>query len=157
MKYPGDSPAFAFLLLNLALGFYNVGTIWAHEVDIFRTWALVDAASFHRVQEVHWRKLPWWVFIPVAAALAGAIALVSYHPAGSPAWGVWGALGAQLASLVLTALFWGPWQAKLSQDPLGPRSPYLARILTTHWMRTALITASGVILLLWALRLPELR
>jgi hypothetical protein len=30
-----------FLLLNLALGFYNVGTIWAHEIDIFRSWKLV--------------------------------------------------------------------------------------------------------------------
>ena len=27
-----------FLVLNLALAFYNVGTIWAHEVDIFRSW-----------------------------------------------------------------------------------------------------------------------
>ena len=25
-----------YLLLNLALAFYNVGTVWAHEVDIFR-------------------------------------------------------------------------------------------------------------------------
>ena len=26
------------LVLNLALAFYNVGTIWAHEIDIFRSW-----------------------------------------------------------------------------------------------------------------------
>ena len=32
----------AFLLLNLVLAFYNVGTIWAHKVDIFRTWKLID-------------------------------------------------------------------------------------------------------------------
>ena len=30
-----------FLLLNLVLASYNVGTIWAHEVDIFRTWRLL--------------------------------------------------------------------------------------------------------------------
>ena len=54
-----------FLLLNLAFGFYNVGTIWAHEVDIFRTWKLLDQKSFHDVQEKHWHKLPYWVFIPV--------------------------------------------------------------------------------------------
>ena len=47
-----------FLLLNLALAFYGVGAIWAHEVDIFRSWKLVDAATFHRVQAAHWRKLP---------------------------------------------------------------------------------------------------
>jgi hypothetical protein len=48
-----------FLLLNLAVAFYNVGTIWAHEVDIFRSWKLVDPASFPKVQSAHWRKLPY--------------------------------------------------------------------------------------------------
>jgi len=46
---------------------------------------------------------------------------------------------------------WGPWQAKLSRDPLGPASPYLARILSTHWMRTALTNAYGFTLLVWAI------
>jgi hypothetical protein len=43
----------AFLLLNLAFGFYNVGTIWAHEIDIFRSWKLLDPKGFHEVQRVH--------------------------------------------------------------------------------------------------------
>ena len=51
--------AHVFLLLNLALGFYNVGTIWAHEVDIFRSWRLVDRKDFHALQQTHWRKLPY--------------------------------------------------------------------------------------------------
>ena len=140
------------LLLTLALAFYNVGTIWAHEVDIFRTWRLVDPRSFARVQERHWRKLPYWVFAPVGLALAGATALIWVHPAGSPRWGIWGALGFQLASLILTAALWGPWQAALSRDARGPESPYLTRILTTHWLRTLLINASGLVLLLWTLR-----
>jgi hypothetical protein len=45
-------------------------------------------------------------------------------------------LACQLASHLLTAIFWGPWQAKLSHDDRGPASPYLERILTTHWLRT---------------------
>jgi hypothetical protein len=142
----------AFLVLNLALGFYNVGTIWAHEVDIFRTWRLVDRGSFHRIQAVHWRKLPYWVLAPVGLGLAGSAALVWIHPAGSPRWGICGALGAQLASLVLTAALWGPWQAALSKDDRGPENPYLARILATHWLRTLLINASALVLLLWTLR-----
>ena len=32
------------LLLNLALSFYLVGAIWAHEIDIFQ------------VLEIHWRR-----------------------------------------------------------------------------------------------------
>jgi hypothetical protein len=67
-----------FLLLNLALAFYNVGTIWAHEVDIFRSWKLVDPDSFSLVQGAHWRKLPYWVFLPVGLALAGLIQVCRY-------------------------------------------------------------------------------
>lgn len=141
----------AFLLLNLALSFYLVGAIWAHEVDIFRTWKLVDAKDFPRIQSAHWKKLPYWVFAPLGLALAGSIALVVVHPDHSPRWAIWGSLGSQLLSLLLTATFWGPWQAKLSHDPRGPASPYLQKFLATHWIRTLLINAYGLILLLWAI------
>jgi len=140
-----------FLLLNLALGFYNVGTIWAHEIDIFRSWKLVDPRRFHEVQRVHWRKLPYWIFTPVGLALLGSIVLIWYHPADSPRWGAWGVVLCQVLSIVLTAMYWGRWQAQLAQDPLGPESPYLARILKTHWVRTLLINAYAVILLAWAI------
>ena len=139
-----------FLILNLALGFYNVGTIWAMEVDIFRSWKLVGG-DFRAVQETHWRKLPYWIFTPVALALIGSIALFWYHPTDSPAWAMWGVFLPQLLSLVLTAIFWGRWQAKLSKDPLGPSSPYLAKILKTHWLRTLLINAYALILLVWVI------
>jgi hypothetical protein len=142
----------AFLLLNLALGFYNVGTIWAMEIDIFRSWKLVGA-DFHRIQKAHWRKLPYWIFIPVGLSFAGSIALFWYHPVGSPSWTRWGVFLSQSLSLFLTALFWGQWQAKLSKDPLGSQSPYLTKILRTHWVRTLLINLSAFILLVWVLHL----
>jgi hypothetical protein len=140
-----------FLILNLALAFYNVGTIWAMEVDIFRSWKLVSA-DFHKVQEAHWKKLPYWIFTPVGLALIGSIALIWYHPIGSPSWAIWGVLLAQVTSLVLTAIFWGQWQAQLSKDALGSQSPYLAKILKTHWVRTLLINAYALILLVWVLQ-----
>lgn len=141
-----------FLLANLAVAFYLVGAIWAIEVDIFRSWKLVSAADFPVVQEVHWRKLPYWVFAPLALALAGSITLIWYHPAGSPAWAIWGNLGCQIVSHALTAAFWGRWQAKLSKDSAGPRSIYLAKILATHWVRTALINAYAFFMLAWAIK-----
>ncbi len=140
---------FAFLVLNLVLSFYNVGTIWAMEVDIFRSWKLVGA-DFRIVQEVHWKKTTVLEFsTPVTLAFIGSIILFWYHPSGSPAWAMWGTFLSQLLSLVLTAIFWGPWQAKLSKDPLGSKSPYLTRILKTHWLRTLLINAYAFILLAW--------
>jgi hypothetical protein len=137
-------------LLNLALGFYNVGTIWAHEVDIFRSWKLVPSGAFQQIQTVHWRKLPYWVFLPLGLAFIGSVSLVWYHPPNSPAWAVWGTLGYQALSHGLTAVLWGKWQARLSKDPLGPDSHYLTRILSTYWIRTLLINAFACILLVWA-------
>jgi hypothetical protein len=140
-----------FLLLNVALAFYLVGAIWAIEVDIFRTWRLVSASDFHAVQKVHWRKLPFWVLAPLGLALIDSFVLLEYHPPVAPAWARWGNLGCQLASHLLTAIFWGPWQAKLSRDDRGPASPYLEKILATHWIRTLLINAYAGILLAWAI------
>jgi hypothetical protein len=142
-----------FLLLNLALAFYNVGTIWAMEVDIFRSWKLVGAENFHKVQEVHWKKLPFWIFTPVGLALVGSIVLFWYHPTNSPVWAMWGVFIFQALSLILTAVFWGQWQAKLSKDSLGSQSPYLAKILSTHWIRTLLINAYALVLLIWVIQL----
>ena len=141
-----------FLLLNLALAFYAIGAIWAHEIDIFRSWTLLDPDTFHQLQLVHWRKLPYWVFIPIGLMFIGSVALIWYHPSTSPPWAVWGTVACQLASHVLTGAMWGPWQAKLSQDDRGASSPYLVKILSTHWIRTLLINANGAIILAWAIR-----
>lgn len=122
------------------------------EVDIFRSWKLVDPKDFPTVQKVHWRKLPFWVFTPLGLALSGSVALIWYHPVGSPGWAIWGNLGCQLASLLLTAIFWGPWQAKLSYDSAGPNSVYLDKILRTHWVRTALINFYALIMAGWAIK-----
>jgi hypothetical protein len=47
------------------------------------------------------------------------------------------------------------WQAKLAKDPLGSRSPYLTKILATHWVRTLLINTDALILLVWAMQVIE--
>jgi hypothetical protein len=74
---------------------------------------------------------------------------VAYHPAGSPPWAIWGNLGCQVLSHLPTASMWGRWQAALSRDPRGPQGPFLGQILRTHWIRTGLITAYGLILFVW--------
>jgi len=151
-KAGNDMPKGIFLLINLALAFYNVGTIWAHEVDIFRTWKLLDPKTFAVVQSVHWKKLPYWVFIPVGVSFIGSIALLWYHPDKIPVWETWLAFGFQILSHSLTSAFWGRWQAKLSKDKLGGASPFLRLILKTHWIRTALISAYGLTLLWMAIQ-----
>ncbi|HXW77525.1 MAG TPA: hypothetical protein VEJ20_08955 [Candidatus Eremiobacteraceae bacterium] len=141
---------YAFLLANVALGFYNMGTIWAHEVDIFPSWLLVGD-HVHAVQLAHWRKLAYWIFAPFGAAFAGSVALFRYHPAGSPPWAIAGVFGCQFAAIGLTAILWARWQALLSRDPRGAGSPYLLSLVRTHWIRTGLVSASGLMLLAWAI------
>jgi hypothetical protein len=136
-----------FLLLNLVTAFYNVGTIWAHEVDIFRSWKLLDIKTFPIVQKVHWKKITYWIFIPVGLSFIGSILLFWYHPGKIPLWEIWVAFAIQFLCHILTAIFWGQWQASLSKDALGSASPYLDKILKTHWIRTALINIYGLMLL----------
>src|SRR6516165_6221578 len=106
-----------FLLLNLVLAFYNAGTIWAHEVDIFRTWRLVNPEDFPKVQTAHWRKLPYWIFTPVGLALCGGVALVWYHPSSSPVWAIWANLTCQVLAIVLTAIFFWSMASQAVQGP----------------------------------------
>ena len=86
--------------------------------------------------------------MPIGFALIGGVLLIWYHPANTPSFAIYGALISQMLALILTALLWGRWQARLAEDPLGPRSPYLNRILRTHWIRTLLISAYAVFLLI---------
>jgi len=136
-----------FLILNLVLMFYNVGTIWAMEVDIFRSWKLLNPITFHVVQEVHWKKLPYWIFMPLGLSFVGSIVLFWYHPAKVPEWEIWLPFGIQIISHILTGFFWGPWQYKLSTDKSGGKSVYLAKILKTHWIRTTLWNICGLMFL----------
>lgn len=67
----------AFLLVNVALSFYLVGAIWAIEVDIFRSWRLVDPKDCLTVQTVHWAYLAKILRTPgIRPALINAYALV---------------------------------------------------------------------------------
>lgn len=139
-----------FLVVNLAIGFYAVGIVWANEIDIFRSWQYIhETADFRAVWHAHWIKLWSWGLIPVAVEFAGSIGLIFFHPAGSPSWAIWGNFACQLLSIILTMLFWEQWQAKLYRDPLGSKSPYLTKILKTHWVRASLTTTYAIILLAW--------
>jgi hypothetical protein len=55
---------------NLALAFYNVGTIWAHEIDTFRSWKLRAAqeAIIRRLRELS--PLGLRIFQPAAVRRA---------------------------------------------------------------------------------------
>jgi len=137
-----------FLLANVALAFLIAGFVWAHQLEIFRSWRLIDAKSFRAVHDAHWRTLPIWA-VAIGLGLAGSIALIWYHPTGTPAWAIWASVLCQVLTQVLTLFFWGRWQAQLRSGLSGPDSPVLDRLVRTHWVRAGLISANALILVLW--------
>jgi hypothetical protein len=78
------------------------------------------------------------------------VILVWHHPPNTPLWTIYGALMCQILAVVLTALLWGRWQAQLAIDPRGSGSPYLGKIIRTHWIRTLLISVYAGLLLIAA-------
>jgi hypothetical protein len=141
-----------FLLAILALAFYGIGTIWVIELDVFRTWKMLDKPTFDRVRSAHWKKLPYFVFIPVGILFIGSIVLLFVHPDNSPVALIWGAFLSQAVSHLLTGLFWGRWQAKIASNNIGPADPLLDKIIRTHWVRTALVNINGIILFLLTIK-----
>jgi hypothetical protein len=137
-----------FLLGNLVLASVIAGFVWAHQIEIFRAWRLLDRASFRAVHDAHWRTLPVWV-VPIVLSTAGSVALIFYHPAGSPAWAIRSGVACQALTQILTLLFWGRWQASLRTQADGPRSAVLTWLVRTHWVRAVLVTANVGILVVW--------
>jgi hypothetical protein len=61
--------------------------------------------------------------------------------------------------LLLTAIWWAPLMARLSQavDVSGAWTPEFRLLLATHWLRVALVTAYGVLIfwMAWTSFAPE--
>jgi len=102
-----------YSFVNLSLAFYNTvqfGTRNRYFQN--RKWLMPE---IHAVQRTHWRKLPYWVFIPVGLSCR-AQSLILYHPDKIAIW----KYGPLLLPIPLTTFllhFLGPWQARLSKDP----------------------------------------
>jgi hypothetical protein len=134
-------PSRWLLLVAFALGAYGTGLIWAMELSVFRSWQLIgDPGSFDRVRAAHWRQVPYYVFAPIGVLFIATIALLVHHPPSVAATPLWTSFALQLASHVLTGMTWGRWQARIALEHQHRDSPYLARIVRTHWIRTALVT-----------------
>lgn len=134
------------LLITFALSFYGLGLIWAIETLIFPGWALLpDLPTFEKVRGAHWKIIPYLVFIPIGLLFVLTIALLWYMPLLP----IILAFFFQLFSHILTGLTFGRWQARIAIEHQGPNSPFLKKILATHWIRTTLVTLNAAALL-WA-------
>ena len=80
-------------------------------------------------------------------AFFGAFGLIWWRPAGVSAAAVWMNVGIQVLIYVLTAVFWGRWQAQtlFARLPDGGLDAMYLRTMSTHWIRATLITFSGLL------------
>jgi hypothetical protein len=136
------------LLLTLAASSYDVGTIWMVQIG-YRLWPYVAPADFDTYHLNWWLKIIPVIFPVAGLALAGSLGLIWWRPEGVDAASVWTNVALQLVTGALTGAFWARWQAQTHFAKLadGSLDPMYARIMNTHWLRVALITAQGVVAL----------
>ena len=131
------------LVGTLALVWYHVGIVWLVQVVAWPLFGYVGHSEFEAYHQAWWHGIRYVIFVPGAFALTGGILLLRYRPAGTPDWLLGAGLGLYVLMCVLTAVWWGPQQAKMKTTA----SPTFGLLNRTHWIRTALVSGYGLALL----------
>lgn len=131
------------LLGTLAVAMFNVGVIWLTQRVVYPVWTLVGEHEWRAYHEAHKRRLPGTVFVPHGLGIVGSALLVARPPDQVAVWMVWLALALPITMAAATAAYWAPLQIRLSTRL---DRPLLRRLLATHWIRVALISAHGVLM-----------
>ena len=147
----GNLQASHWVLLGaVAFGFYGVGQIWLAQSLCYRLWPLVGKATFFAYQTAWWHSIWFVIFVPSGLAFFAALALPWLRPLDVNISLLWTGLGVQVLLYVLTAVWWGPLMSRMStaEQGLSPDNYHL--LMTTHWLRVAIVTAYGLVAL-WTL------
>lgn len=134
------------LLATLVLSVFGTGQVWLVQVSSYRLWRYVGPRELHDYHAAWWRSI--WVVVlgPAGLVFLGALAMLRWRPAGMSAEAAWIGAALQLLLAVGTAAWWGPLMARL-ESPDGALDPARYRLLmTTHWLRVALVTAYAVLM-----------
>lgn len=133
------------LIVTFAASFYGVGNIWMTEFG-WRLWPYVGPSEFGAYHAAWWAMIKPVVFPVAAITVLGSFALIWWRPQGVTATPVWLNVGLQAAIYIGTAILWGRWQAHtyFARLPDGSLDPMYVRGMTTHWIRSTLITLSGL-------------
>jgi hypothetical protein len=139
-------------LVNMALAFYNVGTIWLVQMVCYPLWAYVGKAEFDTYHDVWWRSI-WGVILGPAFLLSvGAFLMLKWRPSGVPKNAVWLGIALQVLWIGGTIVWWGPLMGKL-HGTTGPIDGSMyQQLMVTHWLRVAFVTAYGVLLFWMGMR-----
>jgi len=132
------------LLVTSALGLYAVGNVWLVQLVCYRLWPHVGQAEAFNYHIAWWHSIWGDLFGPSAIVVLGAVALLWMRPANLKVRLVWLGLALLILTSVGTAIWWAPLMARL----VTPDGVILLRdyglLMSTHWIRVALITAYGI-------------
>lgn len=133
------------LLVTSAFGLYAVGNVWLVQIVCYRLWPLVgqrEAFSYH----IAWWHSIWGVlFGPSAIVVLGAVALPWMHPSNVSVRPVWLGLALLLLTSIGTAAWWAPLMARLVAPDGAMLLGDYQLLMSTHWIRVALISAYGIL------------
>jgi hypothetical protein len=141
------------LLINFAIAFYNVGTVWLVQLSCYPLWAVVGRGEFEVYHQAWWHSI-WGVILgPGLLGFTGAWAMLWWLPERISVRAAWLGISLQVAVYLLTAVWWAPLMARLVEvvDPTGAPTQLFRLLLWSHWLRVALITAYAL-LMFWMAR-----
>jgi hypothetical protein len=138
------------LVAVCALGIYGVGQVWLVQISSYPLWAFVGDHEFRAYHAAWWRSI-WFVILgPSTLLVIGTLLMLWWRAPGVPLWETWAACALQAALLVGTAMWWGPLMARLETPTGGLAAERFRLLMSTHWVRVAIVTAYGA-LAIWML------
>jgi hypothetical protein len=136
------------LLVTCALSLYGAGNIWPVQVSSYRLWTYVGAREFRAYHLAWWHSIWGVILAPAGLVFVGALLMLKWRAPGVPAWAPWVGFALQVALVLGTALWWGPLMARLEQPSGGLALDRFRLLMSTHWLRVAIVTCYAA-LTLW--------
>ena len=132
------------LVVTSGLGLYAVGNVWLVQLVCYRLWPSVGRNEAFRYHLAWWHSIWGVLFVPAGVVFLGTLALLWLRPSGVHRRLVWLGIILQIIIYASTAAWWAPLMARLVK-PNGEMLLHDYQLLmSTHWVRLALITAYGI-------------
>src|SRR6516162_552294 len=132
------------LVVTSALGLYAVGNVWLVQLVCYRLWPSLGRGGAFRYHLAWWHSIWGVLFVPAGIVFLGTVALLWLRPARVSERHVRLGVILQIFIYASTAAWWAPLMARL----VKPNGEMLLRdyqlLMSTHWIRLALITAYGI-------------